>query len=118
MSGKALRRVLWIVLLAVPVVAWFSMSYDRYAVDGDAVAYMDIADLLQAHRWAGVVNAYWHPLYPLVLLAGRLLFHAEPHDRAGRVLQSELCIAAAAGRGGAVLLHGGVSAAGPHDGHE
>ncbi len=77
MSRDVLRRVLWIVMLAVPVVAWLSMSYDRYAVDGDAVAYMDIADLLQAHRWAGVVNAYWHPLYPLLLLAGRSVFRAD-----------------------------------------
>jgi hypothetical protein len=36
-------------------------------VGGDAVAYMDIADLLHAHHWAGVVNGYWHPLYPALL---------------------------------------------------
>jgi hypothetical protein len=28
---------------------------------------MDIADLLHAHHWAGVVNGYWHPLYPALL---------------------------------------------------
>ncbi len=76
MDRTVLRRLLWIVLGALPFVGWFSMQYDRYAIDGDAVAYMDIADLIEAHRWAGVVNAYWHPLYPLLLLAGRLLFHA------------------------------------------
>jgi hypothetical protein len=76
MGRTMLRRILWIVLLAVPVVAWFGMRYDRYAIDGDAVAYMDIADLIQAHRWAGVVNAYWHPLYPLLLLVGRVVLHA------------------------------------------
>ncbi len=76
MGRNMLRRILWIVLLAFPIVAWFSMRYDRYAIDGDAVAYMDIGDLMQAHRWAGVVNAYWHPLYPLLLLVGRVVFHA------------------------------------------
>ena len=40
------------------------MKFDPYALDGDGMAYMDIADLIRAHHWAGVVNAYWHPLYP------------------------------------------------------
>ncbi len=51
------------------------MRYDRYAIDGDAVAYMDIADLLHAHRWADAVNGYWHPLYPAMLWLGQVLFH-------------------------------------------
>ncbi len=76
MDRRVLRRVLWTVLGALPVVGWLSMLYDRYAIDGDAVAYMDIADLIHAHRWGGVVNAYWHPLYPACLLLGQLVFHA------------------------------------------
>lgn len=51
------------------------MQHDPYAIDGDAVAYMDIADLIRTHQWAGVVNAYWHPLYPAALLVGQWLFH-------------------------------------------
>lgn len=74
MNGRVLRRVLVVVLLALPFVAWFSMRYDPYAIDGDAVAYMDIADLMHAHQWAGVVNAYWHPLYPALLLLGQTMF--------------------------------------------
>ena len=54
------------------------MRYDRYAIDGDAVSYMDIADLLHAHHWAGAVNGYWHPLYPAFLWFGQALFHATP----------------------------------------
>ena len=50
--------------------------WDPYQIDGDAVAYMDIGDLLRAHQWAGVVNAYWHPLYPAMLSIGHGLFHA------------------------------------------
>ena len=75
MNRRLVRRLLWIVMALLPVVAWFSMQYDPYAVDGDAVAYMDIADLMHAHRWAGVVNAYWHPLYPAMLLLGQVVFH-------------------------------------------
>ncbi len=70
-----LRRVLWLVLVLLVPVAWFSMQHDPYAIDGDAVAYMDIADLIRTHQWAGVVNAYWHPLYPATLLVGQWLFH-------------------------------------------
>ena len=70
-----LRRVLWAVLVLLVPVAWFSMQHDPYAIDGDAVAYMDLADLIANHQWAGVVNAYWHPLYPATLLLARWLFH-------------------------------------------
>ncbi|WP_419804810.1 hypothetical protein [Terriglobus sp.] len=70
-----LRRVLWLVIVLLVPVAWFSMQHDPYAIDGDAVAYMDIADLIRTHQWAGVVNAYWHPLYPAMLLVGQWMFH-------------------------------------------
>jgi 4-amino-4-deoxy-L-arabinose transferase-like glycosyltransferase len=39
------------------------------------MAYMDIADLIRKHQWAGVVNGYWHPLYPALLMVGRLVLH-------------------------------------------
>ena len=74
-NGRWLRRVLWVVLLLLLPVAWFSMQHDPYAIDGDAVAYMDIADLIRTHQWAGVVNAYWHPLYPATLLLAQWIFH-------------------------------------------
>ena len=50
--------------------------YDSFQVDGDAVAYMDIGDNLRAHAWAGMVNGYWHPLYPALLALGHALCHA------------------------------------------
>ena len=52
--------------------------YDSYQIDGDAVAYMDIGDYLRAHQWAGIVNGYWHPMYPAFLSLGHALFHATP----------------------------------------
>jgi MFS family permease len=74
-TAGALRRALRIfLLLAVPVL-WLSARYDWYGIDGDSVAYMDIADLIRTHQWAGVVNGYWHPLYPAVLMVGQVLFH-------------------------------------------
>ena len=50
--------------------------YDSYQIDGDAVAYMDLGDNLRAHHWAGIVNGYWHPMYPAFLALGHTLFHA------------------------------------------
>lgn len=75
MTSSALRRLLLLYLVLLVPVAWFSMRFDPYAIDGDAVSYMDIADLIRTHQWAGVMNAYWHPLYPALLRLGQLLFH-------------------------------------------
>ncbi len=50
--------------------------YDGYQIDGDAVAYMDLGDLLRAHHWAGIVNGYWHPMYPAFLALGHTIFRA------------------------------------------
>ena len=75
MNEGTLRKLLWGYLLLLLPLGWLAMRYDRYAVDGDAVSYMDIADLLHAHRWSAAVNAYWHPLYPALLWAGQVVFH-------------------------------------------
>jgi hypothetical protein len=50
--------------------------YDGYQIDGDAVAYMDIGDNLRVHHLAGIVNGYWHPMYPAFLALGHILFRA------------------------------------------
>lgn len=60
--------------LLVPI-AWLAMKFDPYAIDGDGMAYMDIADLMRSHHWAGVINAYWNPLYPALLALSQRLFH-------------------------------------------
>ena len=71
-----LRR-LWPLYCLLAVVATFGYAlWDPYQIDGDAVAYMDIGDLLRSHQWAGAVNAYWHPLYPATLALGHTIFHA------------------------------------------
>ena len=75
LTSSAQRSLLLVCCALLVAVAGFAMRFDPYAIDGDAVAYMDLADLIGAHRWAGVVNAYWHPLYPAMLLLGQRLFH-------------------------------------------
>ena len=34
------------------------------------------ATLIRSHTWAGVVNGYWHPLYPAGLALGHTIFHS------------------------------------------
>ena len=74
MNPRVLRRILAGYLLLLLPAAWLAGRYDRYAIDGDAVSYMDIADLLHAHRWADAVNGYWHPLYPAMLWLAQVVF--------------------------------------------
>jgi 4-amino-4-deoxy-L-arabinose transferase-like glycosyltransferase len=75
MSQSRLRKLLIVYLLLLVPIGWLATKYEPYLLDGDAVSYMDIADLLHAHRWAGAVNGYWHPLYPAVLAAAQIVFH-------------------------------------------
>ena len=70
-----LRRLWPCYCLLAALVTYGYALWDPYQIDGDAVAYMDIGDLIRSHQWAGVVNGYWHPLYPATLALGHTLFH-------------------------------------------
>jgi hypothetical protein len=62
---------------ALAALATFGYAlYESYWLDGDAVAYMDLGDLIREHRWAGTVNGYWHPMYPAFLALGHMIFRA------------------------------------------
>jgi hypothetical protein len=73
-----LRRFFPFYCVLAALVTFGYALYDNFQIDGDAVAYMDIGDCLRAHRWAGIVNGYWHPLYPAMLAAAHALFHSTP----------------------------------------
>jgi 4-amino-4-deoxy-L-arabinose transferase-like glycosyltransferase len=75
MSLSRVRKLLIVYLALLVPIGWLATKYQPFLLDGDAVSYMDIADLIHAHRWAGVVNGYWHPLYPAVLAAAQIVFH-------------------------------------------
>ncbi len=75
MRSQTLRRALLAYLALLVPIAWLAMKFAPYALDGDGMAYMDDADLIRAHHWAGVVNAYWHPLYPALLALAQRVFH-------------------------------------------
>lgn len=74
---KLWLRRLWPLYCLLTIFVTFGYAlWDPYQIDGDAVAYMDIGDLLRSHQWAGAINAYWHPLYPATLALGHGLFRA------------------------------------------
>jgi hypothetical protein len=67
----------WPVYCVLAALVTFGYAlWDPYQLDGDAVAYMDIGDLIRSHHWAGVINGYWNPLYPAALALGHAIFHA------------------------------------------
>jgi hypothetical protein len=73
--SQTLRRALTVYLALLIPIAWLAMKFDPYALDGDGMAYMDIADLIRAHHWAGVINGYWNPLYPALLALAQRVFY-------------------------------------------
>jgi hypothetical protein len=73
---RMLKRFFPFYCALVAIVTFGYALYDPYIIDGDAVAYMDIGDLIRAHTWPGIVNGYWHPLYPALLALGHTLFHS------------------------------------------
>jgi 4-amino-4-deoxy-L-arabinose transferase-like glycosyltransferase len=75
MKESVTRRIIFAYLFLLVPFAWLASRFDPYQIDGDAVAYMDIADLLRAHHWAGAVNGYWHPLYPACLALAQIVLH-------------------------------------------
>ncbi|HEX3373195.1 MAG TPA: hypothetical protein VHS13_03240 [Edaphobacter sp.] len=70
-----LRRLWPLYCFLAALVTFGYAIYDSYQIDGDAVAYMDIGDIMLAHNWHGIVNGYWNPLYPAALAIGNILFH-------------------------------------------
>jgi hypothetical protein len=70
------RKLLIVYLVLLAPITWLASRFDPYQIDGDAVSYMDIADLLRAHKWSGAVNGYWHPLYPACLALAQIISHA------------------------------------------
>jgi len=75
-----LRRLWPIYCFLAALVTFGYALYDPYQIDGDAVSYMDIGDLIRAHNWHGVINGYWNPLYPAALSLGHTLFHSTRYN--------------------------------------
>jgi 4-amino-4-deoxy-L-arabinose transferase-like glycosyltransferase len=74
-SSTTLRKLLIAYLFLLVPISWLAMKFDPYQMDGDGQAYIDIADLIRSHQWAGVISGYWNPLYPAGLALAQQIFH-------------------------------------------
>lgn len=72
---RGIRGLAWLLVVAL---AGFQAYAQRYAVGPDGVAYLDLSDAVVAGHWAGLVNLYWSPLYPLIVGVARLVTRASP----------------------------------------
>jgi hypothetical protein len=75
-----MRRGWLLFCLAAMAGTFFFAHYEPYQLDGDAVSYMDLGDLIRGHQWHAIVNAYWHPLYPALLALGHALFRSTRYN--------------------------------------
>jgi hypothetical protein len=98
LSSSAVRKLLPVYVVLIVPVLWLATKFERYQMDGDAMAYLDISDLIRAHRWAGVVNGYWHPLYPALLALTKGALHSTRGNEihAGYVLNYAIFLASVA----------------------
>ena len=75
MKDDLIRRVLIVYLALLVPIDWVVMRYSGFNVDGDAISFMDLADLMSHGHWASVANGYWNPLYPALLAIAQKLAH-------------------------------------------
>ncbi len=73
--ARRVRLVSWSVILALAI---FQAWAQRYAVGPDGISYLDLSDAVVTGRWAGLLNAYWSPLYPALIGVARLVGGAGP----------------------------------------
>jgi hypothetical protein len=74
---RAVREIvlsdLWIYLL-IAICCLGAALFSPYFNTADALSYLDISDAIRHHFWHSVVNAYFFPAYPALLLIGRAAF--------------------------------------------
>ncbi|MGH9941200.1 MAG: ArnT family glycosyltransferase [Pyrinomonadaceae bacterium] len=63
-TERRVRTLFWIAAIVLGLVhAWAG----RYSMNQDGVSYLDIGDAYFRGDWAAAINAYWSPLYALLL---------------------------------------------------
>jgi hypothetical protein len=71
LGPAGLRILAWAVAIPLAVVQLLATRHD---VNPDGLSYLDLAEQYSRGDWAGAVNTYWSPLYPLLQgLAMRLV---------------------------------------------
>jgi 4-amino-4-deoxy-L-arabinose transferase-like glycosyltransferase len=75
MNPSRLRKIVLLYPLLLILCGIGYAKYDGYQLDGDAVAFMDIADAIHTHHFALAVNGYWNPAYAAALAVGEAVAH-------------------------------------------
>src|SRR5438309_1280849 len=69
------RVVAWTIILAAAALRAYRT---RFEMTPDGVAYLDLSDAIVRGHWSGVVNAYWSPLYPVLIGIARRVVPTSP----------------------------------------
>lgn len=75
MKPSFVRRLALVYPLLLLVCGLGYARYSSYALDGDAVAFMDISDALRSHHLPLAINGYWNPAYAAALALGAAISH-------------------------------------------
>lgn len=73
---KWIRAGAWIVLL---LVAGFQAWATRFYPTPDGVSYLDLSDAVLRGNFGELLNAYWSPMYPLLIGLGRLVLSPDAY---------------------------------------
>jgi hypothetical protein len=88
-SSPVVRRSLFAMLgICLVLEALFA----PYGMTADTVSYLDLSDLIHQHQWHWVVNAYWHPGYPALLLLARMVMRTTVWNELAAVRMLNLAI--------------------------
>jgi hypothetical protein len=79
---RKVRAAAWVLLLGLAgVQAWSSRFYPT----PDGVSYMDLSDAVLSGQWRELFNAYWSPLYPILIGVLRAVLRPTPYWEFGVV---------------------------------
>jgi hypothetical protein len=79
---KSVRAGAWVVLLALAgAQAWSA----RFYPSPDGVSYLDLSDAVLSGQWRELLNAYWSPLYPVLISVVRGVARPSPSWEFGAV---------------------------------
>jgi hypothetical protein len=76
-KADRIRGAAWVVLLVLAgAQAWLA----RFYVTPDGVSYMDLSDAVVSGAWGELLNAYWSPLYPVLIGGLRFVLRPTPYS--------------------------------------
>src|SRR6476661_8733588 len=79
---KSTRAGAWIILL---LLAGFQAWSARFYASPDGVSYLDLSDAVVTGNFRELFNAYWSPLYPVLISVLRVIVRPTPYWEFGVV---------------------------------